>query len=80
MRRQTRRALECFTSFEAPEDREARLARAVRRARYTPAVRVPTIAFEQNREVLEPILRFLNERGRPPASGELPEEPLVFRG
>lgn len=68
-----------FYVFRRSEDRESHLARVVRRPRYESRRSIPTLASEQDRDVLEPLLRFLSERGRPPAAGELPEEPLIVQ-
>jgi DNA phosphorothioation-associated putative methyltransferase len=68
-----------FYVFRRPEDREGHLARVVRRTRHALAVPLPALAFEHNREVLEPLQRFLCERGRPPFPGELAEESLLVQ-
>jgi len=66
-----------FYVFRTAEDRETHLASVSRRRRYVQITPLPTLTFDQNREVLEPLLRFMSERGRPPAPGELPEERSV---
>ena len=59
-----------FYVFRHVTDREAHLARATRRRRYAAPAIPPSVTFDQNRELLEPLLRFMAERGRPPAIGE----------
>lgn len=66
-----------FYVFRRATDREAHLSRAVRRHRYAAPAIPPSVTFDQNRELLEPLLRFLAEHGRPPAAGELPEETSI---
>jgi DNA phosphorothioation-associated putative methyltransferase len=63
-----------FYVFRHVTDREAHLARATRRRRYAAPAIPPSLTFDQNRELLEPLLRFMAEHGRPPAIGELAEE------
>jgi DNA phosphorothioation-associated putative methyltransferase len=67
-----------FYVFRNPSDREGHLSRVVRRTRFTSPRVTPTIAFEQHRDVLEPLLRFLSEQGRIPGPGELPEEETLI--
>ena len=66
-----------FYVFRSSENREAYRARQVRRVPTSRISIAPTAAFEQNRELLEPLLRFLSERGRPPAAGELDIEDQI---
>jgi DNA phosphorothioation-associated putative methyltransferase len=63
-----------FYVFRRPTDREAHLSSASQRRRYSAPAIPPLVTFDQNRELLEPLLRFMTERGRPPAFGELAEE------
>jgi len=63
--------------FRHPTDREAHLASASQRRRFAAPAIPPTVAFDQNRDLLEPLLRFMAEHGRPPASGELSDEPII---
>lgn len=60
--------------FRHATDREAHLAGASHRRRYAPQAVPPTVTFDENRDLLEPLLQFLAEHGRPPAKGELAEE------
>jgi DNA phosphorothioation-associated putative methyltransferase len=69
-----------FYVFRSAEDREAHLVNTVRRRRYGTGVPPPAARFDENREILEPLLRFLVERGRAPAQGELEvEQEIVDR-
>lgn len=63
-----------FYVFRHDTDREAHLARATHRRRYAAPAIPPDLTFNQNRELLEPLLQFMAEYGRPPAMGELAEE------
>jgi DNA phosphorothioation-associated putative methyltransferase len=63
-----------FYVFRHDTDRETHLARATRRRQYAAPAIPPSLTFDQNRELLEPLLRFMVEHGRPPAIGELAEE------
>ena len=66
-----------FYVFRRQTDREAHLARSASRRRYAAPTIPPTVTFNQNRELLEPLLQFMANHGRPPASGELAEEPEI---
>lgn len=66
-----------FYVFRTATEREAHLASVSRGRRYTTPTIPPTVAFDQNREALEPLLRFLTEHGRPPAPGEFIQEALI---
>jgi DNA phosphorothioation-associated putative methyltransferase len=69
-----------FYVFRSPEDREAHLSRGVRMYRQAAAAMPPAVSFDHNRDILEPLHRFLIERGRAPVSGELEgEQQLVQR-
>ena len=61
-----------FYVFRREEARELHLARAVRRVRVPRAEPAPFVTLEQNRELLEPLLKFLTEHGRAPDADELP--------
>jgi DNA phosphorothioation-associated putative methyltransferase len=63
-----------FYIFRHATDREAHLARVTHRRRYAVPAIPPRITFDQNRDLLEPLLQFMAEHGRPPASGELAEQ------
>jgi DNA phosphorothioation-associated putative methyltransferase len=66
-----------FYVFRSPEAREAHLARAVCRVYAPRSLPASALALQNNREVFEPLLRFLSTRGRAPAPGELPEEAAI---
>jgi DNA phosphorothioation-associated putative methyltransferase len=67
-----------FYVFRHGGDREAHLAGGSRRRRYTAAAPIPpTLTFDQNRELLEPLLQFISKHGRPPVAGEFADERLV---
>src|SRR5439155_1323105 len=68
-----------FYVFRSGEDREAHLARAIRPYRQAIAAPWAAIALEQHRDVLEPLHRFLMERGRAPVKGELECEPQLIK-
>lgn len=63
-----------FYVFRHATDREEHLARATRRRQYAAPTIPSSVTFDQNRELLEPLLRFMAEHGRPPVTGELAEE------
>ena len=68
-----------FYVFRSPEAREAHLSHVIRP--YRPTISAPplTVAFDQNRDVLEALHRFMLERGRAPAAGELECEPQLIQ-
>src|SRR5262245_48245277 len=66
-----------FYVFRRQTDREAHLARAVSRRRYAAPAIPATVTFDQNRELLEPLLQFISDHGRPPATGEIAEEASI---
>jgi len=66
-----------FYVFRQATDREAHLARATRRRRYVAPAIPPSVLVDKHRTLLEPLLRFLTEHGRPPAAGELAEEASI---
>jgi DNA phosphorothioation-associated putative methyltransferase len=68
-----------FYVFRSGEDREAHLARPTRPYRQAIAAPQAAIAFERHRDVLEPLHRFLMERGRAPVTGELECEPQLIQ-
>jgi DNA phosphorothioation-associated putative methyltransferase len=65
-----------FYVFRTEEAREIHVARAIRRVR-APRTTVAPIALQQNRELLEPLLAFLTDRGRAPDADELPTSAAV---
>lgn len=44
----------------------------------TPRVKAQLRSFDDYRELLEPLMQFISDRGRLPVSGELPDEDAVF--
>lgn len=66
-----------FLVFRSEEQREGYLAMRYRRTVAVPGERASDRLFEQHRELLEPFMRFLAERGRLPKGRELPEAPQV---
>jgi len=67
-----------FYVFRTAEARELYLTRSVRRFRDARPTVTPALTLEKNRELFEPLLRFLASRGRPPVEGELPEAPAII--
>ena len=67
-----------FYVFRTAEARELHFAREVRRTFSSRPALDPSLLFEQNRELLEPLLVFLQERGRAPVNGELTEATSVI--
>ena len=66
-----------FYVFRSPEARESYLATKYRRPRALPVQRKSDLLFEQHRELLQPFIQFLSNRGRLPELWELPEvEPI----
>ncbi|HAM45051.1 MAG TPA: SAM-dependent methyltransferase [Propionibacteriaceae bacterium] len=63
-----------FYVFRSQELRECHLAQSVRRVRVAARPMPPAAIFEGNRDVLEPLLSFLQERGRLPRRGEFSDE------
>src|SRR5262249_27832949 len=66
-----------FYVFRHQTDREEHLARATSRRRHAATVIPPSVTLDQNRELLEPLLRVMAEHGRPPVAGELAEESAI---
>lgn len=63
--------------------RDEAQAQAFRASRFrsravTPRVRIPVKSFDDYRELLEPLMRFISERGRLPVSGEAPNEDAIL--
>jgi DNA phosphorothioation-associated putative methyltransferase len=63
-----------FYVFRSAEDREAHLAHVARYARYESRRAIPELSNAEANRVLEPLLRFMVDHGRPPAAGELQNE------
>lgn len=67
-----------FYVFRHQTDREEHLARATSRRSHPVTVIPPSVTLDQNRELLEPLLRFMAEHGRSPVAGEIAEEPAII--
>ena len=67
-----------FYAFRDEGLKESYLASRVRRRTVAPRQRVSDILFEQNRELLESLMRFLTERGRLPDLCELTESERII--
>lgn len=57
--------------------RESFLAQRFRRRRAAPRLRKSDVLFEANSELLQPLMDFVTERGRPPKWHELPAAPEI---
>lgn len=66
--------------FVFRDEAQAQTFRALRfRGRATtPRVKAQLRSFDDYRELLEPLMQFISDRGRLPVSGELPDEDAVF--
>ena len=60
-----------FAVFRVEEDRQAFMATRFRRRAARPALRRSDILFEEHKELLEPLMTFVAERGRLPQHNEL---------
>ncbi len=63
--------------------RDSRKAETFRFSRFRSTIPIPTARtgiqqFEENRQLLAPLMAFFSERGRLPTAGELPQEPELI--
>lgn len=61
-----------FYVFRHEGDREAFVASRYRRRALVPRLKKSEILFEQHKEILEPLMGFVTDRGRLPVDGEFP--------
>ena len=66
-----------FLVFRDEELRQTYLAKRFRRTLSVPTTRVADVLFEQHRELLDPLMAFVSERGRLPEPEELPNSEAI---
>jgi DNA phosphorothioation-associated putative methyltransferase len=62
-----------FFLFRSEEDSQSYLASRYRNRRSAPRLRKSDILFSEHKEILDPLMQFMADRGRLPAAWELPE-------
>ena len=67
-----------FYVFRSEQDRQTFLASRFRIRRSVPALRKSDVLYKENEELFQPLIEFLERRGRLPAEHELPTAPQLI--